>query len=82
MTGSRSFTSYFEILKIPIVLGTVEEEASLPFGTLDEPIGSEQFLHNASLSDAGPCAISICSVPIVMEHARVKTHLGKTRRKC
>lgn len=75
-------TSYFELLQVTIVLGTVEEEASLAFGALDEPIGGQQLLHHTSLPNARPCAIGICSVPIVMEHARVKTHLGKKRSEC
>lgn len=74
-------TSYFKLLQVAIVLGAVEEETSLTFRTLDEPIGGQELLHYTSLSNAGCCAISICRVPIVMEHARVKTHLEKIRNK-
>lgn len=71
----RPLTSYLEILQVTIVLGAVEEEASLTLGTLDEAVGGEQLLHHARLSDARPRAVGIRSVPIVMEHARVKAHL-------
>lgn len=53
----------------------MKEEASLPLGALNEAVGGEQLLHHARLSDARPRAVGIRSVPIVMEHARVKTHL-------
>lgn len=82
MVGPVLLTSYFKLLQVAIVLGTVEEETSLPFGALDEPVGSKELLHHTSLSDAGSCAVGICSVSIIMKHAWVKTHLGKTKSKC
>lgn len=77
----RALTSYFKLLQVTIVLGAVEEETSLAFGALDEAIGSQKLLHHACLSNARPCAVGVCSVPIVMEHTWVKTHLGKRRSK-
>lgn len=75
IAGSRQLTSYLKILQVAIVLGAVEEEASLSLRTLDEAVGGEQLLHHTRLSDARPWAVGICSVPIVMEHPRVKAHL-------
>lgn len=73
----RALTSYFKLLQVAIVLGAVEEETSLTFRALDEPIGSQKFFYHTSLSYTRPCAVGICSVSIVMEHTWVKTHLGK-----
>ncbi len=77
----KPFTSYFKLLQVAIVLGTVEEETSLTFGALDEPIRSQELLHHACLSDARSGAIGVRSVSIVMEHAWVKTHLKRRRSK-
>lgn len=76
-----TLTSYFKLLQVAIVLGAVEEETSLAFGTLDEAVGSQKLLHYACLSDARPCAVGVRSVPIVMEHAWVKTHLAGKEEK-
>lgn len=37
-TSPRPLTSYFKLLQVAIVLGAVEEEASLSFRALDKPI--------------------------------------------
>lgn len=69
--------SYFKLLQVAIVLRAVEEETILTFRALDEPIGSQKLLHHARLSDARSCAVGVRSVPIVMEHSWVKTHLSR-----
>lgn len=73
----RPLTSYFKLLQVAIVLGAVEEETSLTFRALDEPIRSQKFFYHTSLSHTRACAVGICSVPIVMEHTWVKTHLQR-----
>lgn len=82
MIGQKSLTPYFKLLQVTIVLGTVEEKASLTFRTLDESIRSEELLHHTCLSNTRPCAVGICRVSIVMEHSWVKAHLRQMRRKC
>lgn len=74
-----ALTSYLKFLQVAIVLGAVEKETCLPLRALNETIGGQQLLHHARLPDAGPRAVGIGSVPVVMEHARVKTHLAKRR---
>lgn len=78
-TDPRPLTSYFKLLQVAIVLGTVEKQPSLAFGALDEPVRRQELLHHTSLSYARPCAVGVCSVSIVMEHTWVKTHLRERR---
>lgn len=75
-TSPRPLTSYFKLLQIAIVLRAVEEETILTFRALDEPVGGQELLHHTRLSNARSCAVGVSSVPIVMEHAWVKAHLG------
>lgn len=77
--SSTGLTSYLELLQVAVVLGAVKEEARLPLRALDEPVGGEQLLHHSSLPDARRRAVGKRCVPVVVEHARVKTHLSRTR---
>lgn len=65
-------TSDLELLQVAVVLGAVEEEASLPLRALDEAVGGEQFLHHAGLPQAHSCAVSKA---IAVQQAWVETHL-------
>lgn len=51
-------TSNLEFLQIAIVLGAVEEQASLSLWTLDKTVGAKQLLHHTSLPEAHSSTIS------------------------
>ena len=76
--GVGLLTSDLELLQVAVVLGAVEEEAGLALGALDESVGGEQLLHHASLPQTGRRAVGEGRVAVVVEHARVKAHLGRT----